>query len=401
MMNFRDTGPGTVPLNMLRRYLSAMGWRIREAPPETSRLENSAINALFMDRTGGSRNFEIFVSDASDLEGIELVVPNNVQSSEYASQVARVIDALSTIEYRSEIEVAQSIREISFDVVRSRIPDTLVVDDSIRLEMAQNFVMGIRSVLSATANTELDPLPFFLRTKKEAADYANRCRFSHTFRGSFGFTIESPLEINSQSVFPGFDSIPPFERRVVQRLVNGLRTVAAAVSADSTDPITDTVGAGFNANVCEQLAALVDGTSPSGLFFDFSFSPEWRHPEEKNIERYQFDLGRPQVEVIREAAKVLRARVTSWDETVFGRVIRLASEVDPSDLTDMMGERGVAILWSSEAIGDVTVRVSLSPSDYLQAVEAHGAGRPVTVKGTLERRGRRWVLVNPSAFHPL
>jgi hypothetical protein len=64
----------------------------------------------------------------------------------------------------------------------------------------------------------------------------------------------------------------------------------------------------------------------------------------------------------------------------------------------MLGEREVAILWSSEDVGDVTVRASLNPADYLKAVEAHGSGRPVEVSGTLERRPRRWVLVNPTSF---
>lgn len=79
-------------------------------------------------------------------------------------------------------------------------------------------------------------------------------------------------------------------------------------------------------------------------------------------------------------------------------MIRLATDADPSDLTDLMGEREVAILWSSEIQGDITVRASLSPPDYLKAVEAHAAGRPVEVSGTLERRARRWILLNPTNF---
>ena len=312
MMDFRETGPGAVPLDMLRRYLAAMGWQVRDTTPDVSDPEHLPARVLLEGRGGGSRNFEVFISVARDLHGIELVVPNSVQSSEYASQVARVIDALSAVEDRSEQEVARSIREVAFDVVRSRIPDILVVDDSIKLEMAQSFVSGIRGVLASAANTELEPLPYFLRTRKEASDYANRCRFGHTFRGSFGFTVESPLEPNRQTSLPGFEPAAPFERRVIQRLVRGLRSVSAAVSADSTEPITDAIKTGFSANVCEQLAALVDGTSPSGLALDFSFSPEWKGTQTEPAQAAHFELARPQVEVIREAAKVLRSRVTSW-----------------------------------------------------------------------------------------
>jgi hypothetical protein len=144
----------------------------------------------------------------ADLKGVELVVPNTVDSPEYGRQVARVIDSLATLEDRSEEEVARSIREVAFDVVRSRIPDAQVVSDAIRLELARGFVAGIRSVLAAAATTELHRSPFFLRLRKEAIEYADGCRFGHTFRGSFGFTVESPLQRNIQNSLPGIQPAP-------------------------------------------------------------------------------------------------------------------------------------------------------------------------------------------------
>lgn len=185
---------------------------------------------------------------------------------------------------------------------------------------------------------------------------------------------------------------------MIQRLARGLRAVSLAVAQDSTDPITSTTKEAFNANVCEQFAYLVQDTSPSALSFEFAFSPEWELSEKEFARNPCFVLSTPHIEVIKAAAKQLRAEIQSWDETVFGRVTRLASDVDPSDLTDILGEREVAILWSSADIGDITVRASLSPADYLKALEAHASGRPVEVSGTLERRPRRWVLLNPTSF---
>jgi hypothetical protein len=37
------------------------------------------------------------------------------------------------------------------------------------------------------------------RAMPGALKYADNCRFGHTFRGSFGFTIESPIEENLSS----------------------------------------------------------------------------------------------------------------------------------------------------------------------------------------------------------
>jgi hypothetical protein len=62
---------------------------------------------------------------------------------------------------------------IGYDVVQSRVPDAMVRDDTINLEVATNYITGLKSLLAATATTEIQPDPFFLRVKKEAAEYAD------------------------------------------------------------------------------------------------------------------------------------------------------------------------------------------------------------------------------------
>ncbi|HWE92724.1 MAG TPA: hypothetical protein VG269_02015 [Tepidisphaeraceae bacterium] len=394
MTNLREFSPGSIPLDLLRRYLAATGWHALRRKIDVPRPESTAARVLIEGRTSAKRNFEIYVSDEED---IELIVPSSANSSEYPAQVERIVTAIAMLKDQSEAVVAQSIREIAFDVVRSTIPDAQVMDDAIHLEIARNFVVGIRSVLAAAATTELHPTPYFLRLKKEGVEFADGCRFGHTFRGSFGFVVESPLYGTNQETLPGIAPAPPFERRVMRRLTNGLKALANAVAADSTGPIVDAVQSGFSANVCEQLAVLIEGTSQNALALDFSFSPEWKEGEPVATPSSEhFMVGHSHMEIASAAARELRLQIRSSAETVFGRVTRLASEGDPSDLTDLMGEREVAILWSSEELGDITVRASLTPADYLRAVDAHATGRPVEVSGTLEHRPRRWVLLNPN-----
>jgi hypothetical protein len=200
-MDFRETGPGAVPLEMLRRYLVATGWHVRSSAQDSAPLDNPAAKALLESRAGGGRNFEVFVSDVSDLTGIELVVPNSIRSSEYSSQVARVIDAISAVEDRAELDVARAIREVAFDVVRSRIPDAMVVDDSIRLEMAQSFVLGIRGVLAAAANTELDPQAYFQTAKTP-------CQASSPSRRSSGESFSALPAVSGLSLPPLPPTVP-------------------------------------------------------------------------------------------------------------------------------------------------------------------------------------------------
>jgi hypothetical protein len=83
MMDLRDLGPGSVPLGMLRRYLTATGWHVRGSNPiDMGRLENAAARVLLNGRTGGRRNFHVYVSNVVDFDGVELVVPASADSSE-------------------------------------------------------------------------------------------------------------------------------------------------------------------------------------------------------------------------------------------------------------------------------------------------------------------------------
>jgi hypothetical protein len=109
-------------------------------------------------------------------------------------------------------------------------------------------------------------------------------------------------------------------------------------------------------------------------------------------------IGPRHVELSKSVAKILRTKVEPKEERIIGRIMRLQSQVDPSNLLDMTGEREVVILWSTNDLGDVKVRVKLSAADYLKAIEAHRTGRIICVSGTLEQRRQPWVLTNPTDF---
>lgn len=78
--------------------------------------------------------------------------------------------------------------------------------------------------------------------------------------------------------------------------------------------------------------------------------------------------------------------------------MRLESEADLSDLLNPLGDREIATQWSSEEHSDVQVGVALGATEYRLALEAHGAGHPVIVNGTLERRGPRWTSSHATEF---
>jgi hypothetical protein len=273
----------------------------------------------------------------------------------------------------------------------------MVLEDTIRLESAQQYINGMKDLLAATATTERRPTPFFSRPSKEGTEYSDKCRFGHTYRGSFGFTIESPISAELVDV-PFFgDPTPPFERRVTQRLATGIQHVCEAVDRNDLVPLLDGFRDGFGANGCERLASLIHQTAYSGMSFGFIFSPQWALPKHL-VAAANFFVGPKHVEMAQAAAYRLRGESIPTPAEVFGNIVRLQNEADPSDLSEVMGKGEISVLYSHDVFGEIHVRITLSPGDYLRAVEAHSLGRPVRVAGTLVRKGRFWYLDNPSTL---
>ena len=271
-----------------------------------------------------------------------------------------------------------------------------VWNEFIHLDVAESFVKNIKQLLAASATTELSPEPFFGHIKKEAKEFADECRFGHTFRGSFGFTIETPVLPNKSPEFEIVEQTPPFERRVMQRIARGLKTVQVAATEQDPAPITSHFRTGLSANMCEELVDIVGSVKGERLGFEFAFSPEWRVPADIVVgERY--DISTAHVELIVDAAKRLRLQEFERNRTITGRVTRLKSENDPSNLLDP-GSREIAIHWESGDFGEIKVRVALPPEEYLEAVEAHKTGRRVSVAGLIERIGKTWRLSEPREF---
>ena len=388
--------PEIVSLGLLRRYLEIHGWRLAEGlkPPFSETRVDEKLRELFGDRASGSRGVDVYILSASDQQSVELLVPRNRTVRDFEVRMEGAIETLSQVEDTTPERVIAAIRSIGMDVVRSHIPSQFVINDSIRLEQANIYVRCMKELLAATGTTELRPLPFFGRLSKKAQEYSDNCRFGHTYRGSFGFTIESPLSPNTEEPLFG-EPVPPFERRVVERLAIGIRQISEAVASDDITPVVKGFLTGFGANACDRFATLIHDTAYSGMSFIFSFSSEWLPPKDLDPS-FEFYVGPQHVEAAREAARALYGDAVERPTQVHGTVVRLQNEADPTDLSPQTGEGEISVLFSSEDYGDIHLRVSLTPPEYLKAVEAHRLGRKIRINGTLVHKGRFWYLLKPS-----
>jgi hypothetical protein len=133
------------------------------------------------------------------------------------------------------------------------------------------------------------------------------------------------------------------------------------------------------------------------MSFGFAFSPQWAVPHNLKTS-IEFSVGPRHVEMARAAAEKLRGESEPADAEIFGTVVRLQNEADPSDLSVIMGEGEISVLYDHAVYGEIHVRITLPPPEYLKAVQAHSLGRAVRVTGVLVRKGRYWYLEKPSTL---
>ena len=140
--------------------------------------------------------------------------------------------------------------------------------------------------------------------------YADDCRFGHTFRGSFGFTIKSPIVPNLSPTMPGVEEQAPLERRIMQRIARGVNHIAQAGVERDPAVIFDNYQTGFSANVCEDFVDLMGAVGGQSLAFEFSFSPEWR-PAPDIASKVHVELAPVHVQLVKDAARDCACRILS------------------------------------------------------------------------------------------
>jgi hypothetical protein len=361
------------------RYLRDLGWQ-----RQVSR--DGRVVRLALAEQEGSDPVNLFFS---------LVPAPEIERSE----VAAAIETLSQLYEQAPMELARKLSALPYDLIFGRIPNEYVKHESVELRLATSYMSSMKGFLAASATTELSGgQKTFKRTRKEALEYAGRCRFGHTYRGSFGFLIESPVGLNDEPVIDSVAADVPFERKVMQRIVRGLLSYNDAVAEEDPSSIAVTAG-GMSANMCDEIVGVLEDTGVSKIDLSVQLSPEWKSHDV--VSGNAFVIEAKYVDLLKDAADRMRKSEPPHEAVVVGRVVRLEAEGDPSDLVSDRSNRDITISWDSPDYGLARVQVALPPEEYLEAVRAHSAGAVLSVTGTLKRQGRSWTLESPASLRRL
>jgi hypothetical protein len=337
----------------------------------------------------GARVSRVYYSDSQSSDTVEIFFEKKASAEVKRKEVFFALKTISEFYEREISDLSNEIKALTYDQITSKIPNEYVVNDTIQLRIAAQYIDQMRGFLASSATTEITGERAFKRTRKDAIEYAEQCRFGHTFRGSFGFLVESPVGLNDAPTMDIVGEILPLNRRIVERIAIGLSTYNEAVEAQNPSVITNQPD-GFSANMCDAMADIIEETDVSRMIIGIKLSPEWRSGKLQANSSYSIE--HKNIELLRDAAKSMRVDEIPRPVSIFGRIRRVETDGNPADLLEDVATREIEVNWASDDNTLLHVKLTLSPADYLSAVEAHKTGQPVSASGLLVRAGRSWRL---------
>ncbi len=163
----------------LIEYLELTGWHLSHA---------------------SNSKWQIF-EGASDFYGkpLDIVLPKNLNAPDTNQYISNAINMLSELANQDVEIITHNIKNYERDILRIRNLETNT-SSSISLYLAAQQVPQLKHLVSFAACSEVDPVPHHVNANKPIAkSMVKHYQFGHTFKGSFGYTVESPVADNIAS----------------------------------------------------------------------------------------------------------------------------------------------------------------------------------------------------------
>lgn len=361
--------PTKLPLLDLIRYLKDIGWSIAEHPND---------------------KLIVFRGPLNDFgKPLEIAIPKNDEYQDYNSRVQDALRIIGILNGKGIQEIVNEILLTSHDVFKVRILDTGDYTNSIPLPYATNSLRNIKDLFVYGACSEQVSLPYFDKPLQVGINHAHLCRFGHTFEGSFGLAIRSPI-INDYIQIEMFEerAALPFERKVMERIIRGIELLNQSVKADNGDILVNSYDVAFNSRMCESLLEL-SANKLIRIGLDIEWSPKFEVSDDIKGKN-GWILSEASYKVLEYAAEELN-KIEPYNETVVGNIVTLHSNKNPMSDEDFLRQATI----KHEIDGKkVLIKLDLDKKSYAIAYEAHGKGVPIKASGILFKKGNTWRMID-------
>nr|BFD33576.1 hypothetical protein GTC16762_31950 [Pigmentibacter ruber] len=351
--------------NNISSYLSSNGWRPAKSIPGKANIWEKEV----------------------DNETYEVLCPLKTEFGDYAFRIRDLVSVLEKQEKRSQIEIISALKKSEVDVIRVRITENSATE-GVPATQGVDAIKSIYELTNASACSALEPRAAYLGKKPDqVANYISKLKLGHTERGSFIFTLLSPV---NPSFSKNRDEISledePFERKVTLKLCEALEATHKALTISETsqdfDVFSSRIEHGVNANICQALSNLTKLSEKVELSITWANS----RPSNKPIYRQHF-YGRWSG-ILEEAAKRFTNQEPRPDEKIFGLIVKLQRDANQSE-----GKVTVKTQIDGK-LSSIIIRAA--DDDDSKFVVAHDKKVPIVCQGTLIKKGKQWELNLPT-----
>jgi len=350
-------------------------------------------------------------TDASDSgsEAPILIFPTNDNFSDAKPRINDAIQAIAAFRGKQFSDILTEVFCYDADILRQRIDIPQL--RGISLKIMPELVRHYRELISKSTQLEVFPKgerPYRLGKSNKAIqkgkEVVEKCLFGHTFAGSFGISIEVPVEIET-NLFPEVSHCTAtLERLTMQRIATGLSDAHTAMRNGQIGVISKNLENGFNADICQTMAELLTviaqiEESPR-VEYSFGWSPlivpDSTFKQAKPITFTSGDMA----SVFNDAAKEMIKLHRSNPVTVKGEILTLTDDPEKKD-TDEKKRRTITIRCKNKSdLGCIKITCS-TEDDYNAACLARGHGNWLSARGILINEGQGYRLRNPQNLKAL
>ena len=335
----------------------------------------------------------------------EIILPNRNFEAGYELNIYDAIRILSEIEGRAPEKVIESIKKIDRDFHDFRIKTK--ESDSVSFDLINSLLNVNRYVFSKASQQEnriiydrLEPDKRKTMTspRDEAKRFVKDCRFTHTWKGSFGITIEAPLYLPTLGLF---EDIPETTaRKTTNRITDGYNLIDMASKENSSSFIIDNSENEKDILVFEHLPELQSVIRREEIEISVNFSPIIK-PADKYKEQLKPILNARALRLTEEAINQVKYKKEELDIVIIGfpKTIHATKE---DLLKDTEGsDRRVVVEGVSREIDHVSLKMDLSLDDYKKAIRAQDEIRNVRVKCRVKKKTKGWEVIKVGYFELL
>jgi hypothetical protein len=330
---------------------------------------------------------------------IALIVPSS-DSSDFQFRIRDMIRVLEAVEKRSGGEIIESINNVKKDIWKISIAKGSGID-SLSVDTFEKIIKSIKSLIEYSASAEQRAEPYFEQVLSTGKIFSKKCRIGQTFKGSYGITIETPVEepIADSEKFSEKNDYTPIGRKITERIFRSLKLVEQETEIEDITPIYEE---SINGNICTALKTLLE-LSEGNIEYYVHFSPIWEASDEMKNNPI-ICIKHSNISYLNEIyEKMYNENELINNCTITGIITELKHVFDEEDDSDY----NIIISGTHNNSDKCEYHVTLKKKDYLRACHIHAEcveqkkEKIVELSGKLRRTKKKWYVDSYSNFEEI